>query len=66
MKKGKITSAIKLSINDGYNNNLVGDKRRKRNITKYGGMSLANRVKAEGLALTAYQKRVGQYKPSEK
>ena len=48
-----------------YNNNLIGGKRPNRNITKYRGMTLSQRVLAEGKALTAYQIRVGQYSPDK-
>lgn len=45
-----------------FNNNLMGGKRPHRNITKYGGLSLTERLIAEVKALEKYSKRVGQYK----
>lgn len=45
----------------GYNRNLMGGKRPRRKISKFGKYkTLAERLKAESAALTAYQKRVGQ------
>lgn len=45
-----------------YNNNLMGGKRPHRNITKYKGLSLTERLIAEVKALDAYHKRVKQCK----
>lgn len=50
---------------EGYNNNLMGGKRRKKNYAKYGHMSLIDRMIAESEALWAYQQRVGQGKAGE-
>jgi len=47
----------------GYNRNLITGKRPHRKVQKYGKYkTLGERIKAECYALTAYQKRVGQYK----
>lgn len=46
----------------GFNRNIMGGKRPHKGITKLGHLTLAQRVLAQGKALEAYQKRVGQYK----
>ena len=45
---------------EGYNNNLMGGKRRKKNYAKYGHMNLTERLIAESKALDDYCKRVKQ------
>ena len=49
-----------------YNRNIAGGKRNHRGISKYGKMTLSQRAVAEGQALEAYQKRVGQGKFAKK
>lgn len=47
----------------GYNRNLMGGKRPHRKFSRFGKFNtLAERLMAEGKALEAYQKRVGQLK----
>lgn len=50
---------IKSNYN-GYNRNLMGGKRPHRKFSKFGNLTLIERLIAESKALTAYQKRVGQ------
>ncbi len=46
---------------EGYNRNLMGGKRPHKKFNRFGKFTtLAERLKAEAEALTAYQRRVGQ------
>lgn len=58
--QSRIQESQRQIFQQGYNRNLCGGKRRKRGITKYGKLSLTERLIAETKALDDYHKRVKQ------